>query len=929
MRKRKAQPATYRAVTNDFTRIIYKMPKTINFHAACLSLLLVCISVCGANPQATPIPETEITTLRQEIDEITTQTSAVKKRRACKVIIRKGNALVDSNPTAPNRYRVLAIVFQSHKRLLALDNSDRNREALFKTCATLAKAPDEYANLRLEADFLLMEIKMSGKKADLNERTQALADLIQRYRDTPAEAKSLMMATIIAPKLEAFELEKEINKAMDERFAGDMDVIEWRRTHRNHAHFKLIFQGKFTRIDGTTLTFPIDGMGHTCLMFFWSEKAPEYEKQMLAMKDLQSRFTNQFKVLSFNVDELADGGGKTLKRLGLDWAVMQLPGGRNSQIYRVYAGQDLIALRVNAHGHALLPSNLVRTIVEEMPMEQDLDELRYLAQLQSLLSGDFLIADNNLTKQSKSIPAEVITAIQDCFTAAPFRYRIAEAETLADYKKAERLSREAIARFPDAADLWRVRNCRIIALLGMWNLGIEPKHLEAAVVESQTVLAAKSPQGADLVPRFCLAKNALRQADAKPDPVLESFIKATGENNATANAAACILAMDANRRDLHQHYRAKLLALKPNDPALWPVVSFLRDQNHRIRLFQANYYLPPSRARRAVRGALRMNATDLNSIDEKNQLLKAEFNTLTGGKLNLPQATDGKLTLLMFVEPPADPNSDFPVEINGSVTVDAKGKKSETLGIMQHAFQMADQDSSKSIKVIAAFLSDDQARVQALMKKHPWPCQAVMVPGGLKNSMVRQLGIISADHTPNIFLLRPDGTIVWSISGIIHPQHKSEGIGEFTHAVRRAMNTHIQLLAMARSLDVLKQGKFKDAVNHFSGPLPVDRRDPDGWLPPQLHGRALAYIGLKDWKNALSDIDAAILAHEREYNRKKPCSCDRTAKFLRTKAIILEQLGQGNEAQKAQKQAATKTHSVSRYGLFHDQLDAIELKQRK
>ena len=194
----------------------------------CLAVLFAAAPVVTAQGQGTPagvvadISEKEITALQQQITTINTQTSAVKKRRACKTIIRKGNSLVEANPTAPNRYPVLAIVFQTQIQLLALDNSDRNREALFKTCATLAKAPEQYAKLRLEADFLLMEIEMSGKKADLKERTQALADLIQRYRDTPAEAKSLMMATLIAPKLEAFGLGKQINKAMDERFAGDL-----------------------------------------------------------------------------------------------------------------------------------------------------------------------------------------------------------------------------------------------------------------------------------------------------------------------------------------------------------------------------------------------------------------------------------------------------------------------------------------------------------------------------------------------------------------------------------------------------------------------------------------------------------------------------------------------------------------------------------
>ena len=163
--KRMANFVTYRPLfTNCPTRTIHTIPKIIKRHVANVVLLLVCISSCPAKPQATAIPETEITTLRQEIEGFDTRASEVKKRRACKNIIRRGNALVDAKPTAPNRYRVLAIVFQTQIRLLALDNSDRNREALFETCATLAKAPDVYAKLRLQADFLLMERDMSSKK---------------------------------------------------------------------------------------------------------------------------------------------------------------------------------------------------------------------------------------------------------------------------------------------------------------------------------------------------------------------------------------------------------------------------------------------------------------------------------------------------------------------------------------------------------------------------------------------------------------------------------------------------------------------------------------------------------------------------------------------------------------------------------------------
>ncbi len=894
-----------------------------------LITLLTSILMCAGLLHAAPIPETEISALQKQITEISTETSITKKRRACKSIIRKGNSLINTNPTAPNRYHVLAIVFQTKKRLLTLDNDERNRSSLYETCAIIAKAPDKYAKLRLEADLILMERDMSAKNADVKERAKVLEALVDRYRNTPAEAKSLMIAATIAPKLDAFELEQKFTQLMDERFGGDMDVIEWRRTHRDYGHFKLIYKGTFTRIDGTQLTFPIDGIGHTCVMFFWSEKSPDFQARLLEIKNLQSRRPEAFKVFSFNVDQLPDGGAGILKRHGMECTVMRLPGGKNSQIYRVYAGKDPIAVRINPHGHSLLPSSVVRTKVEEMPMEQNLDEIRYVSQLQSLLIGDFLVSGSALSKQSKSIPAETITTIQNCIPPAPTRYRLTRTEAITKYQQAERLSREAIQQHADAPDVWRLRNLHIISLLGRWSLETEPKHLLAAVAEAKTTLDTKPPEEARIVPQFCLAINALRQTDANSDNILESFVQAAGKNN-TTNAAACILAMFANAREFHQHHRKQLLAQKPTDPSLWPVVSFLHDQNHRIRLFQANFYLPPSRARRAMRGALRLNAADLDSLGEKDQLLKAEFKTLNGDKLSFPQATKDKLTLIMFIEPPADPNTDFPTEIIGSVTIDDNGRKRETRGVMQHALEMAEQDPSKSIQVIAAFLSDDKTKVQALMKKYAWPCQAVMVPGGLKNPLVKKFGILSADKAANIFLIRPDGTLVWSISGLVHPQQRAEGIGEYTGSIKRAIKRNIQQHAMAQSLDTLKQGKHKDAVLSFSGPFPTDRRDQDSWLPPQLHGRALAYIGLKDWKNALADIDAAILAHDRIYSGKEQCKCTRTAKLLHIKTMLLEKLGQNDEAQKAQQRAAASalTHTESQYETYHSQLDAIEPKER-
>jgi hypothetical protein len=760
----------------------------------CLAVLLTSTYICSAQDDGTDsIPITRITALEEDLPKNDKRTSSVRKRRACKTVVRDAEHLLESYPEAPNRYRVLGIMLQTQKLLLTLESSDRNREALFDICDRLLKAPDEYANLRLEADLLLSERELSLKNADVKTRTEALAELLQRYRDTPGEAKSLMIASQIAPKLDAVDLEKQITRALDERFAGDLDVIQWRRGRLDYSYFPVVFTGTFNRSDGVSLTFPIDGMGHTCLIYFWSKETPDIETHLTAVKELQSRFPGQLDVFSFNLDELPDAGEKILRTLGLDWAAMRLPGGRKSQTYRVFATRDPIGVRINAHGHAFLRSPLTETT----PMEQNFDDVRYLSQLQSLLVGDFLVASEGLdykaVRTAESVPTETIDAIQTCFIADPLRYRLTRAEALANYEKAEELCRDAITQYPRAPDLWLVRNRRIIALVGMWKLAIEPKHLETAAETARAALAANPPRGADVAPRFCLARQSLRQGDSIPEQVLSALIEATGATNAPASAyaTAAILAIDVSSRELHAKYRKMLLNKDNSDPAVWPVVSFLRDQNHRYRLFKPNLYFPPTLARRIERADLRRNAGVAEPTLIAGGPLQAELITPTGGIVKLPQATDRKLTLIMFVEAPADADADLPTLINGKTTEDARGNKKEVPGLMQRAFELADEHSEK-VKVIAAFLADDEKRVQSLMKKNKWPCQAVIVPGGLTNPLVRRLGILSADRVPNIALVRPDGTIVWTLSGIVHPQVRSEGEGEWQYGIQLGMKSNIE-----------------------------------------------------------------------------------------------------------------------------------------
>ena len=258
-----------------------------------------------------------------------------------------------------------------------------------------------------------------------------------------------------------------------------------------------MFAGTFTRADGVPLNFPVDRMGHLCIMVFWSQDTPGFELYLKQIKELEVQYPVRFDVFSFNLDELPDGGTATLRKLKLDWTVMRLPGGRNHPAFRTYAQEDPAGIFVNAYGRVLLAP----TPEEKFALSaQRINDDRYLAQLQSLFIGDFLVDTSDAGQTS------TLENIQKCFVAVPFRYRLKTEQALANYQKAAKLCADAIKAGAKAEDISAVRDHRIIALLGMWNLAGEPKHLAEAVEEAKAALATELPPGADVVARFCLAK---------------------------------------------------------------------------------------------------------------------------------------------------------------------------------------------------------------------------------------------------------------------------------------------------------------------------------------------------------------------------------------------------------------------------------------
>ena len=836
---------------------------------------------------AASISGDEVTELNNKLADAGKSSSSARKKLAVRRVIRECEGLLKKHASASNRFELLDILFRSQQALVSLDNSSLNRRAFLATAEKLAAAPNEYATLRLEADLLLTQANSARKGGDSHARSDALRPLVERYRDTEVEAKVIRVAMIMALEMGNTTLVNDLRKVVAERFPGDQDLIRFQRGKLSGQVFGAPFISTFERADGKTVNFPMDYLGTTSLLYFWSKEGDGLEdleelaaawKKEVAEREVTP--VGRFQIISMNVDGLPDAGEGILRGLGVDWPALKMPGGTDNPVFITYVKRAVpTVLTVSPTGYAALylsggRSDRTYERLFQSWLARTWTKPRYTSQLQSVFSGESLVIPTQgefdpaappefksvrlrketLPRTDASIPEDKLRAIQACFVPPPIRFRTPSDEVIANYEKADALCRAAISGHPNAPDLWIVRNRRIAALMGLWKARGDLEAFAAAVEEAKAAVQDNSPPGTDTIAKLCLARESLRAANADPKAIIQGFTK-DGEPSAPELFAASLLALDTGDRLLHEHYRRAFLDKHANLPAMWTATSFLLDRYHRYW-----QYHPPFTAGWTY-GRRQGYFFAIGTPEDAERTLDMELQTLDGKPVKITGASKGKWNVILFTNSWVD---DKKAPLPGTVT--------------RYLNPFIESRPFDDVQCIVAVLDGESDAIQAYLEENPLHCQTLLVPGGSQNPAIRQLGILDEDTTPNIVIVRPDGSIALSLSGLVGGKSQS--------AIPNTIELHDEKKVDA----ALANGDLEEAKRLAFAHAPVEQvRPPDAprnWKPkkltiPHIRSRAKVYLAMGDLEAAYADAQHCFL----EVNRKAGYLTMRTEDLEDTEAL--------------------------------------------
>jgi hypothetical protein len=378
----------------------------------------------------------------------------------------------------------------------------------------------------------------------------------------------------------------------------------------------------------------------------------------------------------------------------------------------------------------------------------------------------------------------------------------------------------------------------MIALIGLWKTDFDLTYFEAAAAEARTALQSGDyPDGTDVIPRFCLARQALRDPNVDQGKVIEDLVAVLGGESAPgpAYAVAALLSLDVADQAGFQNYRDAILQDHTEYPMMWIFSGFLLDRYHDYWLFQVPFTAGWSFGRRLDYEMKKGDAL------EAKRMLKVELPTTDGKVFRIPEDLESEYTAIYFAQP-------GPWKTNNREDTNPPSPKR----MMNHFPKFAESRPDVDIMVAMLAEGDEQAIRESMQIRgdEQQPEQPILnIPGGLSHPMIQRLGLLSKDQS--VVLMNKEGRILTVITGIAFKQSASA----LTNTVYRFDEMAIY--------DALEKGQIQAAKDHIMALAPpydpeaVDERGRKLRKPkyslPHLRARARVYMALEEWEKALAD----------------------------------------------------------------------------